>query len=162
MKIYIKKIILMFLFSLIIGIILIIILFTNNKVKDTNETKVNNIEKTETAIVLKDNYFITQLNDIYYNMNDYIDREIEIEGFPMKSDDGTTFVGRYGPGCCSNDGYAYIEYMYNEPLDLVEEKDWIKVKGKIKKTMQGNETYIYILATSVEKLSVRGIDRVTN
>lgn len=88
-------------------------------------------------------------------------KKIEIEGFPMESPDGYKYVGRYGPGCCGNDGYVYLEYVYNkENISLVVEKDWIKVKGVIKKTVDKTGTSIYIEANSIEKLSTRGVDRV--
>lgn len=157
----IKKILFILLFVLIICIIILGIYFTNNKFKSENEIKTKELEEQEKIVTFKDDYFMTQINEIYYNPDDYVGKKIEIEGFPMESPDGYKFVGRYGPGCCGNDGYVYLEYVYNkENIPLVVEKDWIKVKGTIKKIVDQTGTVIYIEATSVEKLSTRGVDRV--
>ena len=64
-------------------------------------------------------------------------------------------------GCCVGDGYAYIEYKYDEELELTDEKDWIKVTGTLRKGNDGITDYIYIDATSIEKLDIRGKDTVT-
>lgn len=167
-----KKIIWIFILLIVVGIITFILINTKNTstIKDdSNTTTANRVEspkQTNTTktndtsnLVIGDNYFITQINDIYYNMNDYVGREIEIEGFPLSTPE-YKFVSRYGPGCCTGDGYAYIEYTYNQDINLVDEEDWIKVKGILKKdTYQGKE-YIYIEATSVEKMATRGKDTV--
>lgn len=162
MKITIKKIILLLLLILIIGVVMIGIHFTTINEQEKNIKKIDTNKKAEKIITFKDDYFMTQVNDIYNNPNDYIGKKIEIEGFPMDTGDGYKYVGRYGPGCCGNDGYVYLEYVYNEKkISLVAEKDWIKVKGTIKKIVDKTGTIIYIEATSVEKLYTRGIDRVT-
>lgn len=132
-----------------------------NRVVTTTKIAKNTNNSSKDKLILQDNYFITQLNDIYYNIEDYMGREIEIEGFPMSYQD-YTFVGRYGPGCCSGDKYAYIEYEYNSDLSLTDEKDRIKVVGTIEQGNDGTSDYIYIKATSVEKMTKRGTDSVTN
>lgn len=135
---------------------------TTNRVTTTsNKTAKNTDNSSKDKLILEDNYFITQLNDIYYNIEDYIGRKIEIQGFPM-SYQGYKFVGRYGPGCCTGDVYAYIEYEYNEDLSLTDEKDWLKVIGTIQQGNDGTSDYLYIRATSVEKMIQRGKDTVTN
>lgn len=129
-----------------------------NSVNEANEINTNN-EKTD--IILGDNMFIAQINDIYLNYKDYIGKTIEIEGFPLAYDK-YKFVGRYGPGCCVGDGYAYIEYEYDKNIELLSEKDWIKVTGEIEMGYDGRTDYVYIKAKSVEKLDVRGKDTVVN
>lgn len=105
--------------------------------------------------------YITQLNDIYLNSSKYLGKTIQIEGFPMSSSE-LKFVGRYGPGCCVNDEYACMEYQYSENIELVDEEDWIRVKGTIEQGEEDDGTeYIYIKATSVEKLETRGQDTVS-
>lgn len=133
---------------------------TASRVEAPEQKSGSSVKKNAAKLVIGDDYFITQLNDIYYNMDDYIGREIEIEGFPLSYEE-YKFIGRYGPGCCSNDGYAYIEYEYNKELQLTDEKDWIRVIGIIKKGKYEGEDYIYIDAASVEKMEVRGIDTVS-
>lgn len=43
---------------------------------------------------MQDNQFITQINDIYYNFDEYKGKTIQIEGFPMTNGQ-YVFVGRY-------------------------------------------------------------------
>lgn len=160
-----KKIIMIIILLIILASIPMLFIYINsNKTIPENNNEIseqNNDKIEEETLVLKDKYFITQLNDIYYNIDEYKGKKIEIEGFPM-TNEKSTFVGRYGPGCCSIDGYAYIEYKFSEKLELVDEKDWIKVTGTIQKRYEGNIIYVYIDATSVEKLDTRGTDRVIN
>ena len=157
----IKKILFILLFVLIIGIVIIGVYFTNNKLKKETEKQSKELEEQEKVITFKDDYFMTQVNEIYYNPDDYVGKKIEIEGFPMESPNGYKYVGRYGPGCCGTDGYVYLEYVYDKnDIPLVVEKDWIKVKGVIKKVVDQTGTIIYIEASSIEKLSTRGVDRV--
>lgn len=154
-----KKIILIILLLAIISGIVVVVVTSGNK--NYEDTKTSAEEKNNKAdIVMQDNYFITQINDIYINYEQYLGKTIEIEGFPMSYQD-LKFVGRYGPGCCVNDGYAYLEYETNEQLELVDEKDWIKVKGTIEKGFDGSQIYIYIKATSIEKMDTRGNDTVS-
>lgn len=154
----IKKIILIIvLLAVVAGIVVVVAVSGNKEEVDTNVPE----EQTAKAdIVMQDKYFITQINDIYINYEQYLGKTIEVEGFPM-SYQKYKFVGRYGPGCCVSDGYAYLEYEYSEELELVDEKDWIKVKGTIEKGFDGTQTYIYIKATSVEKMDTRGNDTVS-
>ena len=97
-----KKVILIIILLLVIAG-LVLILTANSRTKtiekesdESNTTKVEQIGDDEVDIVIKDNVFIEQTNDIYYNPEDYLGKTIKIEGFPM-SYNGLKFVGRYGP-----------------------------------------------------------------
>ena len=45
-------------------------------------------------MVIGDNYFDTTINDIYYNADDYYNKNIQIEGMYFENSP-YTFVGRY-------------------------------------------------------------------
>lgn len=105
--------------------------------------------------------YIEKVYDILKNPNNYKNKIIEIEGFSMSSE-SYKFIGRYGPGCCTTDGYIYIEYEHDEAMELVDEQDWIKITGTVKLGMDGSTPYVYIDATSVEKMNERGKDTVSN
>lgn len=157
-----KKIILIVALLLVIGGIVAVLVVPNGKEKDDNISN-NDVKENLDVLVIGDNYYIAQINDIYINTKNYINKQIEIEGFPMLSPQGGyTFVGRYGPGCCADDGYAYIEYEYDKKLDLVSEEGWIKVTGTIKQGIDQGEEYVYIAASSVEIMPTRGLDTVAN
>ncbi len=144
-------------------IVLVLIVFTIYVV--ANDSNKGQMKKTSTSSVssdlikLGDKMFITTLNDIYTNTEDYEGKKIIVEGFPL-TDSDYTFVSRYGPGCCSSDVYAFLEYVYPEKLDLADEKDWIRVEGTLKQGYENNQAYVYIEATKVEKLNTRGKDTV--
>ncbi|MDD4067050.1 MAG: hypothetical protein PHH22_03655 [Clostridia bacterium] len=165
-----KKIVLIIVLVLLIGgIVTVLVLSSNNKkdnVNDNNNNNNNNEDINSVSnkidVVISDKYFITQLNEIYLNTEDYLGKVIEIEGFPL-SNGQYNFVARYGPGCCSNDAIAYLEYEYDKDLELIDEKDWIKIIGEICKGKDENGSeYIYIDASSVEKKDIRGVDTVTH
>lgn len=111
----VKKIIMIILLIVIISLIIIFAISLNSKTPEQIQNNTTNTIKTrvntdnidakntvtkqlnnEETIVLSDKYFITQINEIYYNIEDYKGRKIEIEGFQMSAEK-YTFVGRYGP-----------------------------------------------------------------
>lgn len=76
--------------------------------------------------------FITQINDIYYNFQDYADKTIIVEGMytMFASWDGESAypgVYRLGPGCCGNDGWGGFMLYYDG--ELPQDNDWIRVTG---------------------------------
>jgi len=79
----------------IVAFILVCIIFIMLLSNSTQITPLRG-DTSGSRLVIGDDYFITQLNDIYYNVDDYIGKTIEIEGFPL-SDPSYKFVGRYGP-----------------------------------------------------------------
>jgi len=118
-------------------------------------------EKFKADIIIGDDFFVTQINELYANFDDYEGKIVEIEGFKLISGD-YTFIGRYGPGCCANDVFACLEYSYNGDLDIAIEKDWIKMIGKLTMGNDNGMEYIYLDALSVEIMQERGIDTVYN
>ena len=125
-------------------------------------------EEIKADVVVGDNYFDTQINNMITNSSDYDGKIIEIEGFYLKSD-LYNFVGRYSSNSlcpyCSG-GYSYIEYIWEgEKIDLTEIDSWIKVIGTLEK---GNDEtsyyqdYYYIKAISVEVMNQRGQEDVEN
>ena len=150
--------------ALAIAVILAVV-FLGDSASDKSAEKRGEIKYAAdgTAIlIIGDNNFISKINDIYINSRSYYGRHVEIEGF-LLTKDNDTLVARYGPGCCMSDEYAYLRYKYDEEvdLDLTEISDWIKVKGVLKRGHDGQGEYVYIEATSVEKMSTRGKDTVT-
>ena len=72
--------------------------------------------------------FLTQINDIYFNFDDYKDKTIVVEGiyalfYSWDGNETTPVVYRNGPGCCGNDGWGgfLLKYDGNFP----NENDWI-------------------------------------
>ena len=118
---------------------------------------------------LKDYYFDTTVNDMFYNHDDYEGKIIEVTGMYLTSGD-YTFVGRYStnslcPTCPA--GYSVVEFQLQGEIDreLKEEEDWIKVVGTLE---VGNDVtsnymdYTYLKVISLEIMNERGQDTVTN
>jgi uncharacterized membrane protein YcgQ (UPF0703/DUF1980 family) len=94
-----KKFIWVLLLIILISIIVFVIIDSRNMEKletqktdvakrqvttgSSGETGESNTNKDMSKLVIGDEYFITQINDIYYNQEDYLGREVEIQGFPM-------------------------------------------------------------------------------
>ena len=125
-------------------------------------------EEINADVIVGDNYFDTQINNMITNSSDYEGKIIEIEGFYLQSDP-YNFVGRYSTNSlcpyCSG-GYSYIEYIWDgEKIDLTEKDSWLKVIGTLEK---GNDEtsyyqdYYYIKALSVEVMNERGQETVVN
>lgn len=114
---------------------------------------------------ISEKMFLTQLNDIYYNFDEYKNKTIIIEGMyaSFTTRDGTSkvpVVYRYGPGCCDNDGWGGFLLKYEGQLP--QEKDWIRVTGtpELVKTPDGY-TNLVLNVISIEIKTHRGKELVT-
>ncbi len=84
-----------------------------------------------TVLEIGEKLFITQINDMYYNFQDYEDKTIIVEGMYalFVNGEGGSYPGVYrlGPGCCGNDGWGGFMLYYDG--ELPQENDWIRVTG---------------------------------
>jgi len=120
-------------------------------------------------IVIGENYYDTTINDIYLNPENYMNKNIEIEGMYLENLPWT-FVGRYSTSnvCVyCPEGYSYMEYQLKGNIDreFTAKDDWIKVIGTLAK---GNDEtsdfqdYYYLEVLSIEVMNERGVDTVNN
>ncbi len=109
------------------------------------------------AITISEKMFITQINDIYYNFEDYDGKVIIVEGLYKNlvfGDKSFPSVYRTGPGCCGNDGWAGFLLQYDKPFP--NEDDWIEVIGKPFLVKEG----VYVdLFLDVNEINVKNDDR---
>lgn len=120
--------------------------------------------KSKDIIEINEKVFITQINDIYYNFDDYKDKTIVVEGMysvfeSMLSDETSPVVYRNGPGCCNNDGWAgfLLKYDGKEP----KENDWIRVMGTPSlETTEEGYTNLFLNVSDLEVLDERGAELV--
>ncbi|MGN0915220.1 MAG: hypothetical protein ACI4NE_02535 [Succinivibrio sp.] len=113
-------------------------------------------------IVIKDKMFITTINDIYVNLEDYKNDTITFEGmyengyFDDPEFEGRLFpfVYRLGPGCCFNDTYAgmYLEY----DGELPPEGSWLKVSGHAKYFEHNGFTDLFLVVDKLEVMEKAG------
>ena len=131
---------------------------SQNIMEDVNGTK------EDDTIEINEKMFITQINDIYFNFDDYKDKTIIVEGMysifeSAVSDVTMPVVYRNGPGCCNNDGWAgfLLKYKGKKP----KENDWIRVTGKpeLESTKEGFVN-LYLNVDSLEVLNERGKEDV--
>lgn len=123
-----------------------------------------NNAKNDDIIEINEKVFITQINDIFFNFEDYKDKTIVVEGmysiFESEiSDIKMPVVYRNGPGCCSNDAWAGFLLKYNG--ELPKENDWIRVTGKpeLEHTKEGY-TNLYLNVDKIKILKERGKEDV--
>jgi uncharacterized membrane protein YcgQ (UPF0703/DUF1980 family) len=119
-------------------------------------------------IEMKEKLFISQVNDVYVNTEDYLGKTIKIEGifkeelYPEK-EEPYRFVIRYGPGCCGYDGNVGFEVAWakEKNLSYPEVDSWVEAVGVVK-TYEENEgfQYIYLDLVSLDVSNDRGAEIV--
>jgi len=131
-------------------------------------SKAKKAENSNDDIVeIKEKMFISQVNDIYMNAEDYLGKTIKLEGIfkNEKSYEGDQycFVVRYGPGCCGNDGIIGFEIKWDENNAKPYPKDdsWVESTGVLKQyEMDGYPDYLYLDLISLNVLNKRGAETV--
>ena len=157
-----KKILMIGILIIFIGIIVFATININKKATQTADNNKN--VDTENAMVITDNYFIEQTNDIFYNTDDYIDKTIKIAGLIYTYEDytsGETYyaVVRNTPGCCGNDGLAGLDIRYDG--EYPEEDTWVEIVGTIKTDVVAGEEIPAIQVISLKETE-EGTTFVTN
>ncbi|WP_461246731.1 TIGR03943 family putative permease subunit [Treponema sp. R6D11] len=129
----------------------------------TKKSEVSN----DNIIEIKEKMFISQINDIYLNAEDYLGKTIKLQGLfkeekPYEGDP-YFFVLRYGPGCCGYDGNAGFEIKWDEshaqPYPKID--SWIETTGILKQYEEdGYDQYLYLDLISLNVLNKRGAEMV--
>lgn len=144
---------------------------TNMLEENTTEVKEGKIRRTtqkvepdmNNILEIKDNFFIEQTNDMYYNLNDYLGKTVKIEGFVSSYTDnnGDICYGviRNTPGCCGADGLAGLDIRYDG--EYPELKTWVEVIGVIGKDISYDAEIPAIQVTSIREKE-EGTSFVTN
>ncbi len=120
-------------------------------------------EDSSQVLEIGEKMFLSQINDIYFNFDDYKDKTIVVEGMYSlltSWDGGETCpsVYRRGPGCCGNDGWGGFLLRYDG--ELPQENDWIRVVGTPKLEQDGFFSNLYLEVSSIELKTERGAEFV--
>jgi uncharacterized membrane protein YcgQ (UPF0703/DUF1980 family) len=118
-------------------------------------------------VVIKEKMFITQINDVYLNSDDYLGKTIQLEGIFLceqydNEPEPYCFVIRYGPGCCGTDLNAGFVVKWDEsrikPYPTID--SWVEATGELKTAEYGDYQYLYLDLSSLAVLSKRGAEVV--
>lgn len=151
---------------------------SNSEIQQTDIIEENTTEEREAIIrrttqklepdmdnilEIKDNFFIQQTNDMYYNLNDYLGKTIKIEGFVTnyKDNNGDICYGvvRNTPGCCGADGLAGLDIRYDGEYPEID--TWVEVIGVLGKDISYDAEIPAIQVTSI-RTKEEGTTFVTN
>ena len=129
----------------------------------TVEAEETQLEAAGDVVEIKEKMFITQINDIYLNADEYLNKKIKLEGFySVYEVEGKAVhsVIRNGPGCCGNDGVAGFEFVWDG--EYPQENAWLRVVGTLEIKEEEGMEYMYLDAMEVEVLEERGAEFVEN
>jgi uncharacterized membrane protein YcgQ (UPF0703/DUF1980 family) len=126
-------------------------------------------EKTaenDAVIAIKDKMFITQINDIYLNKKDFVGKTIKLEGIFKNYESGGknyTYVLRYGPGCCGDDGNVGFELAWKSRgrQPYPQDDSWVEATGVLGTYSEGSNSFLYLDLISLAVLEQRGQEYVS-
>ena len=131
-------------------------------------------EKITADKIIPTEYFDTTINDMYVCPDKYENKNIEIEGLFLTSDN-ETFVGRIStvttcPYCAG--GFSYLEYKFDGKIkeELKDQDTWIKVIGtwEKEKVNYGTEEHpyyddnYYLKVKTIEVMHKKGQTTIKN
>jgi zinc transport system permease protein len=122
----------------------------------------------ETTIEIREKMFISQVNDVYLNPEDYFGKAIKLEGlfkWEQYGEQPYCFVIRYGPGCCGYDGNAGFEVAWDNRdaagAAYPDIDDWVEATGVLQSYEEDGYPYLYLALSSLNVLDTRGEEFVT-
>ena len=166
--------------SFVFVVLALFILSCGNGQKETvmngnpESVQSKNFSSTPGVIDIKENMFITMINDINLNSKDYFGKTIKIEGIFKRSvweGDYSYYVIRRAPGCCGDDGEVgfkvTLDPSYNgtdngADKDIYPAKDaWVEAIGELKSYEKLGFTFLYLSLTELNVLEKRGLEFVS-
>jgi uncharacterized membrane protein YcgQ (UPF0703/DUF1980 family) len=138
---------------------------TKERTENLNEENVR-YASTKDVIDIKEKMFISQVNDVYVNPEDYLGKTIKLEGiFKMEQgyDKSYCFVLRYGPGCCGYDGNVGFEVAWDKEKEKPYPGDdsWVEATGELKSYEEDEYSkFLYLDLVSLNVLDKRGMETV--
>jgi uncharacterized membrane protein YcgQ (UPF0703/DUF1980 family) len=119
------------------------------------------------VIEIGEKMFISQVNDVYLNADDYFEKTIKYEGIfktqqSYERDDPYCFVIRYGPGCCGYDGTVGFEVAWADGSagKYPDVDSWVEATGVLRVYQEDLFEYLYLDLTSLTVLNKRGAEFV--
>lgn len=130
------------------------------------------------AFVVEESKFIEQLENIFYYLESYQDRNVVVEGIfghPMShheeeeagdeicEETHDPMVYRNSPGCCGHEGHdGFTGFVLKYEGEYPEEGEWVRVTGKPDVISAPHGGFILCLyVETIEALDTRGLEFVT-
>jgi len=119
----------------------------------------------EDILEIGERFFLTQMNQIYLNRENYLGRTIRYEGmfYTISWEDYTYhLVIRHTFGCCGNDGMAGFDVALNG-IEPFPDNTWVEVTGVLSE-FEFSEWYnmLYVDVATIVEMPERGSEFVEN
>ena len=125
-------------------------------------------------VEIRENMFLTQVNDINLNYREYLGRTIKLEGFILRNhwnERDYYFVVRNGPDCCGNDGEIGFEISWNpdndgsgQPMDqrnsFPDVDEWVQAVGVLNSYDFMGQPFLFLTLSELNVLETRGLEHV--
>jgi len=136
----------------------------NASAVDQDVNHVQAVDSNNIDVDITEKMYVSYINDIYLNTDDYLGKGIRIEGmFKALTDENTGntyyYVYRTGPGCCGNDG-AMCGFEFTWDDTMPKDNDWIEVIGPLRAYEEDGWDYLTLDAVSVTIMEARGAETV--
>lgn len=121
-------------------------------------------DQQDIDVDITEKMYVTYINEIYVNTEDYLGETIRIQGMIQAYTDDTDgqtyyYVFRTGPGCCGNDG-SMCGFEFTWDADMPKDDDWIEVVGILRSYEDDGWTYLTLDSKSVTIMEERGAESV--
>jgi len=151
-------------FIILTILVVLFFLFNIKSLSEINKTPINkNLSETVSADVeIKEKMFLSQINDIYLNVDDYLGKTIKLEGiFNIEEWNNKTycFVFRNTPGCCGADGTTGFSVIWENKYP--NNNDWVEAIGVLEIYEEDNSKRLMLNLLSLKPLSKSGEKFVT-
>ncbi|MCL2368213.1 MAG: hypothetical protein FWC72_04380 [Oscillospiraceae bacterium] len=114
-------------------------------------------------VEIEDRFFLTQVNHIRRNADDYVGRTIRYEGmfetFHWPATGDFYMVFRHTRGCCGDDGIVGYE-VYLGDIEPFAPNTWVEVVGVLEWYEVDDLSILRVVATSITELAERGQELV--
>ena len=146
--------------------VIVIIAITVFFLTGCNRTKTeeNNVNETR-VLEIRERMFMTQVDDIYLNSNNFLGRTIKLEGIFLEEelDRIYQFVFRYAPGgCCGTDGRVgfMVKWPENSGKSFPANNSWVEAIGVLKSGRDSSGRYLYLELNNLYVSNNRGLEFV--
>ena len=113
----------------------------------------------EEVVEIEGRFFLTQVNHIRRNSDDYIGRTVQYEGmfrsFYWPATGLFHMVHRHTLGCCGYDGIVGFEVDLGD-IEPFPDDAWVEVIGVLTQCEEDNRRTLRVIVTSITEVDERG------